>query len=453
MLPVPTTHSKLKYTGKQFYVRVALISLAVVVLSTIVILLIKFTSNAGDSSTAVATVYPTPSGMVSPSGDTFANPVGQVTPDPSIVYYEGMYYMMYTPPGVNTLSIKMAASLAGMLDAESTPVWTAPSAATTQSGTSLPIYEIWAPEINYVFGGWYIYFTGSPVSGEDWHRVYVLQSSAGPAGPYTFYGVVNTNDGIAADTSTGQPAGMWAIDPSLFTTADGVTWLLWAGNPFGPDNTQRNEKICLMPLSGPITPLTSATTPTVISQPDYSWERNNGQPQSTLYWVTEGPSGIVFGNNVYIAYAASFCSTPEYAIGLVYATIPEGVSSVDALCVSPYNTADYDTTYTYAMQPAGTSVWLKNPEPILSANDNAGMYGIGGGEFFYSPDETQIWYIFHYTFDAEGNCGNDRNAAVLQVKLVNQDGNVAPALVNMGGEPQPLSTVMLLPSGDVGLVS
>src|ERR1700682_1335861 len=76
---------------------------------------------------------------------------------------------------------------------------------------------------------------------------------------------------------------MWAIDPSLFTTSDGQTWLLYSGNIFGCDNKAGNQKLYLLPLRNPLTPL-DTHRPTCISQPDYEWERNLGK--ANVYWVS-----------------------------------------------------------------------------------------------------------------------------------------------------------------------
>ncbi len=76
---------------------------------------------------------------------TFTNPVrGGDAPDPHVIYKDGMYYGCHTTD--SDVRIYRSETLQDIFQGESISVW---------SGKS----NIWAPEIHYLEGKWYIYTT------------------------------------------------------------------------------------------------------------------------------------------------------------------------------------------------------------------------------------------------------------------------------------------------------
>ena len=64
---------------------------------------------------------------------------------------------------------------------------------------------MWAPDLQFTNGRWYIYLSAEPTPGQGARRTGVLESSGtDPLGPYTYRGILNL-----------QANGAWAIDGSV----------------------------------------------------------------------------------------------------------------------------------------------------------------------------------------------------------------------------------------------
>src|SRR5688500_1627329 len=82
----------------------------------------------------------------------FYNPILYPGADPSLVLHEGYYYyVMSENTGTGAgISIRKAANLTDLGSAEPVQIWTAPNNEPYSK-------EIWAPELHYIDGKWYIY--------------------------------------------------------------------------------------------------------------------------------------------------------------------------------------------------------------------------------------------------------------------------------------------------------
>lgn len=61
--------------------------------------------------------------------------------------------------------------------------------------------DLWAPEIWYLRGKWYIYFAGAEGAGMPWwdtHRMFVLEADE-PLGPYRFCGELELGEHMSID--------------------------------------------------------------------------------------------------------------------------------------------------------------------------------------------------------------------------------------------------------------
>src|SRR5690348_13899352 len=143
-------------------------------------------------------------------GELFYNPIIGNGQDPWCIYANGYYYLMQTDGGLN---IRKAPRLTG----------------STGLGTVSPVnvlsvpgpnnQEIWAPELHYINGNWYIYFAAD--DGNDInHRIYVAEANTqDPMGPWTLVGRLYD-----------PGADFWAIDPTILQKADGSLYLIWSGH-------------------------------------------------------------------------------------------------------------------------------------------------------------------------------------------------------------------------------
>nr|WP_198158097.1 family 43 glycosylhydrolase [Paenibacillus sp. P22] len=109
-------------------------------------------------------------------GGMFKNTLAEIdTPDPSVVYRDGFYYMTFTHNGADIMVMK--SRTLDFRAAERKVVWY-PPAETAYSA------NLWAPEIQYLQGKWYIYFAADDGDNAN-HRMYVLEGESGdPMGSY-----------------------------------------------------------------------------------------------------------------------------------------------------------------------------------------------------------------------------------------------------------------------------
>ena len=88
--------------------------------------------------------------------------------DPYVYYKDGCYYFTGSLPQYNGIALRRSDSLKGLADAEETVVW--------KKLVSGPMSEhIWAPELHYLEGKWYLYFAGGE-KDDIWKiRPYILE--------------------------------------------------------------------------------------------------------------------------------------------------------------------------------------------------------------------------------------------------------------------------------------
>ena len=247
--------------------------------------------------------------------------------------------------------------------------------------------EVWAPEIHYLDGSWYIYTCADDGNNAD-HRVIVLRAeSEDPLGSYK----------LAAELDT--PA--WAIDATVATFANGKRYCIWSGWPedSAPDSTQHlfiSEMKSPTQLVGEVVDLSTKM---------YPWE-TAGRPAG----LNEGAQVLRRNGKTMIIYAASGSWTPDYCFGLM--TL-EGDNPMDA------------------------SAWKKHPEPWFSKANN--VYGPGHGCLVASPDGSEDWLAFHSSIDAKGSW----NRCISLKKVTwNEDG------LPEAGEPAAWGESLAVPAGE-----
>ena len=293
---------------------------------------------------------------------TFTNPLLPSGADPWTTYKDGSYYYMHTTG--RDLTIWKTPNLSQLNQAPKTVIWTPPT-------TGPYSKSIWAPELHYLAGKWYVYFAADDGHNEN-HRLYVLENPAADptTGEWTFKGELKT------------PDNRWAIDGSVFEYR-GQFYAIWSG---WEGERNGRQDIYLARMSNPWT----ITGPRLrISDPRYPWEQHGlltrfgaGEPAYIL--VNEGPQFLASPNGrVNIVYSASGCWTDFYSLGLLWAD-PK---------------ADL-------MNPAA---WHKEPQPVFTAKDVKGTYAVGHNCFFDSPSGQQHWILYHANTFAGQGCGRERS--------------------------------------------
>ncbi|MCZ4507454.1 family 43 glycosylhydrolase [Streptomyces sp. ActVer] len=299
---------------------------------------------------------------------TFTNPIAEQRADPHIFKHtDGYYYFTATVPAYDRIVMRRATTLQGLSTAAETTIWT--KHASGEMGA-----HIWAPEIHFIDGKWYVYFAAG-ASNDIWKiRPYVLETSA--ANPLT--GTWTEKGRIAL------PLDTFSLDATTFTVG-GTRYLSWAQND---PAVGTGTSIYLAPMSNP---WTISGTPARISTPTLSWE-TVGQR------VNEGPAVIQRNGKVFMTFSAS-ATDANYCLGLLTAN----------------STADL-------MNPAS---WTKTQTPVFKSNDATGQYGPGHNTFTTSEDGKSDILVYHdrnYK-DISGDPLNDPNRRTRYQKLYwNADG-------------------------------
>lgn len=304
--------------------------------------------------------------------DTFTNPLLPGGADPWVIYQNGYYY--YTHTTGTKLVIWKTRNMANLAQAERKVIWTPPA------GTNYS-HELWAPELHFINGKWYMYFAADDGRNEH-HRLFVLENpSPDPtSGTWTFIGQV------------GDVSNKWAIDASVFENR-GQLYLIWSGWE-GDTNGQQNIYIARLK-----DPVTVEGTRVLLSQPQYDWETHGdlhdaGNPAHVN--VNEGPEILKHGNKLFLVYSASGCWTDFYSLGMLTAS---GESDL--------------------MNPAS---WKKSARPVFAQSKANSVYAPGHNSFFKSPDGREDWILYHANPGPGCGCGGQRSPR-MQKFTWNADGS------------------------------
>ncbi|MEJ7739077.1 MAG: glycoside hydrolase family 43 protein [Chitinophagaceae bacterium] len=341
-------------------------------------LLVLMTTGCSNKSSGVTSIPP------APAVDTgFQNPLLSSGPDPWVIQKDSTYY--YTPTLGNRIAIYTTSRMSELSKASVTPVWSPPSSGPYSR-------NIWAPELHYLAGKWYMYFAADDGNNSN-HRMYTLENaSSNPlTGTWEFKGKIN------------DPSDKWAIDGSVFEY-QGKLYFIWSGWE-GDTNVRQDIYISKMK-----DPLTLEGNRVMISTPTYSWEKI-GFPA-----VNEGPEVIQNGDGrLFLTYSASGCWTDDYALGLL--------------------------SLKKAGDPLNPADWTKTATPVFTQSPGNGAFGPGHNGFFKSRDGKEDWIIYHANPLAGQGCKNARNPRI-QKFTWNADGS--PNF----GEPVKINVFIKKPSGE-----
>jgi GH43 family beta-xylosidase len=300
--------------------------------------------------------------LTASSQSSFTNPLLPTGPDPWVEYKDGWYYYMNTTG--KDLTVWKTRNVADLKSAPKKIVWTPPA-------TGPYSHDIWAPEIHFLRGKWYIYFAADAATNQT-HRIWVIENASPDPleGEWIFKGKL------------ADPADKWAIDASVFED-QGWLYAIWSGWE-GDENGVQSIYIARLK-----NPWTVEGRRARISTPEYPWEKVGDIPPQLKQDnpphidVNEGPEILRHDGKLFLIYSASACWTDHYALGML--TADSGADLIN---------------------PAA---WKKSPQPVFQQAPEAHVYATGHNGFFKSVDGKQDWIIYHANSQPGQGCGSHRS--------------------------------------------
>lgn len=280
---------------------------------------------------------------------------------------DGYYYFTASIPEYDCIFLRRAESLAGLEDAEERVIW-------RKHEEGLMSYHIWAPELHYLDGKWYLYYAAGKV-GNVWEiRPYVLECAAADPlnGEWVEKGMMQCAD---EDEFSFRA---FSLDATVFES-QGKYYYVWA------EKVGVGKQISNLYIAEMESPCRLKTVQVLLTSPDYAWERKG-------FWVNEGPAVIKRCGKIFLTYSASETGI-HYCMGMLTAT--EGADLLD---------------------PAS---WEKERFPVLETSIQKGVYGPGHNSFT-TDEEGAVICVYHARTEAEivGNplYNPNRHAMVMRVK-------------------------------------
>jgi GH43 family beta-xylosidase len=253
---------------------------------------------------------------------------------------DGKYYFTATVPAYDLIELRIADTIEALAEAEPIVVW-------RKHAPGDMSHLIWAPEIHFIAGKWYIYFAAAhtgeshPEHETYQHRMYVIEADD-PCGLWQEKGQIRTH----LDT--------FCLDASILQL-NGRVYYIWAQKD---GSIRGNSNIYIAEMDNP---WTLKTDPVMLTRPEYDWE-------CSVIPVNEGPAALVHDDRVFITYSANATGV-EYCVGLLYADINSNL--LDA------------------------ASWTKVVEPVFASNPERQIYGPGHNGFTVAEDGQTPLIVYH----------------------------------------------------------
>lgn len=260
--------------------------------------------------------------------------------------------------------------------------------------------EVWAPEIHFLDGRWYVYLAASDGQNRN-HRMWALESEASdPFGNYTLHGPLYTGDNPETTVDN-----RWAIDGTILEQ-DGKRYFLWSGW----EDTRDRQWLYIASMKDPLS--VSGKRVRLCANDDYLWERVGETTAGR--GLNEAPQVLQRNGRTFVVYSCSASWQPTYKLGLL--ALRQGGD------------------------PLSPSDWIKHPQPVFQPNHST--YGAGHASFVKSPDSAEDWIFYHAKMDPSDGW---RRALYAQPFRWTHEG--LPDF----GSPLPAASLLPLPAGERGV--
>ena len=277
---------------------------------------------------------------VSAAKDTYVNPLFPEGADPSALFHNGKYY--YTHGTEDKIMLWETSDITDMAHAVCKIVWKPQDPSNS--------CHLWAPEIHYLFGGWYIYYAAGD-KDDIWNiRPYVLHCK----GQNPMKDEWEELGMMQAADSDEFSFHAFSLDATVFEHR-GEWYYIWAEKT-GVGRQISNLYIGKMAAANKL-----CTDQVLLTTPDYDWERVD-------FWVNEGPAILKHDGKIFLTFSAS-ATGACYCMGMMY--IDENADLLD-----PH-------------------AWTKLRHSVLKTDEEKGIYGPGHNCFVKAEDGVTDLCVYH----------------------------------------------------------
>ncbi|MCR5189053.1 MAG: glycoside hydrolase family 43 protein [Treponema sp.] len=258
--------------------------------------------------------------------------------DPYVYYHkDGYYYFTASVPEYDRIELRRAWSVKGLEKAQPVTIW-------RKHAEGPMSWHIWAPELHFINGKWYIYFAAGRAEDPWWIRTYVLENdSPDPlCGDWKELGLLEAEwDSFMLDTTVFENKGKW--------------YAVWA--------QKRQERLenSVLYIAEMESPTKLKLPQTLLTVPEYDWECRG-------FKVNEGAAVLIRNGKVFLTYSAS-ATDSTYCMGMLYADEDADLTKADS--------------------------WKKLDSPVFITDPKKGIYGPGHNSFTTSRDGKEDYLIYH----------------------------------------------------------
>ncbi len=257
-------------------------------------------------------------------------------------HIDGSYYFTASVPAYDRIVLRRAGTLEELAEAQEVTVWKC------HPHGSMSMH-IWAPELHFLDGKWYLYFAAGTREDKWKIRPYVLECTGEDplTAPWKEHGKMQ----CAAEDSFSFRS--FSLDATIFENK-GERYYVWA------EKVGVGKQISNLYIAQMETPWRLKTVQVLLTTPDYDWERVG-------FWVNEGPAVIRHGGKIFLTYSASETGA-AYCMGML--TAEEDADLLDPLS------------------------WKKERWPVLESSPEKGIYGPGHNSFTTDSEGNDIM-VYH----------------------------------------------------------
>lgn len=261
---------------------------------------------------------------------------------------DGTYYFTASVPAYDGIYLRKSDTLLGLKDAEEVEVW-------HKHDEGIMSIHIWAPEIHYLDGAWYIYYAGGDKDDIWAIRPYVLRCTDPDPMTGKWEELGKMNRAPEDEFSFEQ----FSLDGTVFENK-GEYFYIWA------EKTGVGKQISNLYIAQMESPYQLKTVQVLLTTPDYDWERHG-------FWVNEGPAVLKKDGKIFITFSASDTGV-NYCIGML--------------------SADENSDL---LDPKS---WEKERYPVLQSDWDLGIYGPGHNSFTKDENGEDVM-VFHARTETE----------------------------------------------------